>query len=452
MAQEAAKNSRKFKGYAVLLCVLGIVFMFLYSGLQNDQINIIQAFITEQGGGWAASATQLPMTVGNFVCIILTFIYGTLFIKFGVKKPLIVVMIITAIATLGIVAANGLDCNGGAASGNYGLFFVSLFVVRCGCMILQMAGFMLVANWFIRFRGQIMGIITMGSPIFSVVGTSVMTTMIANKMGGDYRPFYVGIAVIIVVICIIVAVGIKDTPEEAGLYPDGADHAPLSEANDEVKLTVGEVLKQKKAWLLIISFGAFQFIINACMGSMAVRYMSLGGIEVWLTAVKWLSMGAILGIPMSYVFGFLDDKFGSVKASIVLGLTELIPVLCLMLQPEGGHVGLMIGWGFGVACMTGGVPTMHPCITSFAYGRREYQSANRIIMAIQLIPSAVAAMMMVMLIQSGKGTLAYGILIVIIIIGLIATFAMLNMKDANALDRGLGKDAQRGLEEAKQAE
>ena len=152
MAQEAAKNSRKFKGYAVLLCVLGIVFMFLYSGLQNDQINIIQAFITEQGGGWAASATQLPMTVGNFVCIILTFIYGTLFIKFGVKKPLIVVMIITAIATLGIVAANGLDCNGGAASGNYGLFFVSLFVVRCGCMILQMAGFMLVANWFIRFR------------------------------------------------------------------------------------------------------------------------------------------------------------------------------------------------------------------------------------------------------------------------------------------------------------
>ena len=102
--------------------------MFLYSGLQNDQINFIQAFITEKGGGWKASSTQLPMTVGNFICIILTFLYGTLFIKFGVKKPLIVVMIITAIATLGIAAANGLDCNGGAASGNYVLFFISLFL------------------------------------------------------------------------------------------------------------------------------------------------------------------------------------------------------------------------------------------------------------------------------------------------------------------------------------
>jgi MFS family permease len=429
-----AKN-KKFLGYGILLSVLGIIFMFLYSGLQNDQINIIQGFITEAGGGWTETATQLPMTVGNFVCIVLTFLYGTLFIKFGVKKPLIVVMLITAVGVIGIAAANGLDCNGGAASGNYGLFFVSLFVVRCGCMILQMAGFQLVANWFIKYRGQIMGIVTMGSPIFSVVGTSGMTKLIANRLGGDYRPFYVAIAILIVVVCLIVGIFIKDTPEDAGLYPDGSDHAPKSETSDEVQLTVKQVLSEKRAWLLIVSFGAFQFIINACMGSMAVRYMALGGIDVWLKAVTYLSIGAILGIPMSYVFGFLDDKLGSVKASIVLGFCEFIPVICLMMQPEGGSVPLMIGWGFGVACMTGGVPTMHPCITSYVYGRREYQSANRIIMAIQLVPSAVAAMMMVSLITSGQAKLAYGILCVIIVIGLIATFPMLKMKDANAADR-----------------
>lgn len=435
----AKTKNKKFLGYGILLCILGIVFMFLYSGLQNDQINIIQGFITEANGGWTANATQLPMMVGNFICIILTFVYGTLFIKFGVKKPLIVVMIITAIATLGIVAANGLDCNGGAASGNYPLFFISLLIVRCGCMILQMAGFMLVGNWFIRYRGQIMGIVTMGSPIFSVVGTNGMSKLIQNNFGGDYRPFYVGIAVIIVVVCIVVGIFVKDTPEEAGLYPDGADHAPKSEANDEIKLTVGQVLKQKKAWQLIVSYGAFQFIINACMGSMAIRFITLGGPELWINkAVTYLGIGAILGIFMSYVFGLIDDKLGSVKASIVLGLCELIPVLALMMQPEGGSVPLMIVWGFGVACMTGGVPTLHPCITSYAYGRREYQSANRIIMAIQLIPSAVAAMMMTVLITSGKATMAYGILIAIIVIGLIATFTMLKLPDANAADRMYG--------------
>lgn len=138
---------------------------------------------------------------------------------------------------------------------------------------------------------SILGIVTMGSPIFSVVGTGVMSNMIRNNFGGDYRPFYVGIAVIIVVICLIVGFVVKDTPEQAGLYPDGADHAPKSETNDEINLTVGQVLKQKKAWLLIVSFGAFTFVINACMGSMAVRYITLGGPDLWIgTAVKYLAI------------------------------------------------------------------------------------------------------------------------------------------------------------------
>lgn len=265
-----------------------------------------------------------------------------------------------------------------------------------------------------------------------------MTNLIKNQFGGDYRPFYIGVVVLIVVVLLVVAFGVKDTPEEAGLYPDGADHAPASEEGDEVHLTVSQVLKEKKAWQLIVAYGAFTFIINACMGSMAIRFITLGGPEVWIGATKYLAIGAILGIPMSYIFGLLDDKLGSVKASMVLGLCELIPVICLMLQPMGGSVPLMVGWGFGVACMTGGVPTLHPCITAYVYGRREYQSANRIIMAIQLIPSAVAAMMMTMLITSGNAMIGYGILIAIIVIGLIATATMLKIQDANAADRSYG--------------
>ena len=348
-------------------------------------------------------------------------------------------MLITAVGTLGIVAANGLDCNGGVTSGSYPLFFISLFAVRCGCMVLQMAGFQLIATWFIKYRGQMMGIITLGSPLFSIVGTAGINSLIAKNFNGDYRIFYVGIAIIVAVIAIVVAIFVKNTPEDVGLFPDGAKEPPKSEAEEASTLTLGQVLKQGKAWLLIISFGAFQFIINACMGSMAVRYISLGGPDVWMGALKYLALGAALGIPMSYVFGLLDDKIGSVKASIILGLTELIPVIALMLQPEGGSAGLMLLWGFGVACMTGGVPTMHPCITSYAYGRRDYQAANRIIMAIQLIPSAFAAMMMVVLIQMGKASLAYGILIAVIIVGLIATIAMLKVPDANLADRDYGK-------------
>jgi Na+/melibiose symporter-like transporter len=260
-------------------------------------------------------------------------------------------------------------------------------------------------------------------------------------MGNDYRIFYFGIAIVLGLMAIATVFLIEDNPEDVGLHPDGSINAPLSEKGSETNLTIKQVLSQKKAWLLIVSFGAFQFIISACMGSMAVRFMALGGIPVWLSATKWLAFGALLGIPMSFIFGVFDDKFGSIKASFILGLTELIPILALWFMPQGGDTSLEILWGFGVACMTGGVPTMHPSITAYCYGRKEYQSANRIIMSIQLIPSAIAAMMMVSLIDAGKSNIAFAILLGITIIGLVATFMMRGMKDANEADRAYAGNA-----------
>ena len=49
----------------------------------------------------------------------------------------------------------------------------------------------------------------------------MMSSFIAKQLGGDYRPFYVGICVVLIVIAILVAVLLKDAPEQAGLYPDG---------------------------------------------------------------------------------------------------------------------------------------------------------------------------------------------------------------------------------------
>lgn len=470
-------KNKKFARYAIAFNLLGIVFNFMYSGLQNDQINIIQGF-----SAWKNSATLLPLTIGNLVCIVLTFIYGTLFIKVGVKKTLIPCISLSALGCLGIALANGIaSVNGttinsvapGAPGiiGNYALYAVSLFVIRCTCMCFQLSGFMLAANWFIKNRGKVMGIITLGSPLFSVIGTSVMSTFISKNLGGDYRPFYVGICIVLVIIAVLVGVLLKDTPEQAGLYPDGADHPPKSEENveEEVHLTVRQVLSQAKAWWLIISYGIFQYIINACMASMVAWFTYLAATNADMVAAgpmgqafaemgglagqgamvlfvgqatKWLSVGAILGIPMSFLFGVLDDKIGSAKTSMLLGVTELLPVIGLMyqhfaVQNTGAcSVPMLVVWGFGVACMTGGVPTMHPCITAAAYGRREYQSANRIIMAIQLIPMAFSATITAFFINKGLGVQYWVAMIVLILIGILSLVPLLKMKDANAADRG----------------
>lgn len=431
-------KNKKFARYAIAFNILGIIFMFMYSGLQNDHYNIIQTFTS-----WSGTQIQAARTVGEFACIALTFVYGTFFMKYGVRKTLIPCIALCALGCVGIATANGQLVTGGV--GSFWLFSISSFVLRCCCMCFQMAGFQLAANWFIKYRGRVLGIVTLGSPLFSVVGVGGMTNLIAKTWNGDYRFFYIGISVVLVAIAICTRFFLKDTPEEVGLYPDGADHAPLSEEGaEEIHLTVKQVLSEKRAWLLIVSYGAFQFIINCCMSSMALRYITLSGGTLWPNpaATQWLAFGAIGGIFMSYVFGWIDDKFGTIKASIALGVSEFIPVLMLMFMPAQGNALMGYVWGFGVACMTGGVPTMHPASITYAYGRREYQSANRVIMAIQLIPSALAAMMMAALIESGKGTLAYGICLAVIVIGLIATVMLRKVPDAMAADREANKKAE----------
>ena len=456
-------KNKKFARYAIAFCILGVVWMFFYSGLQNDQINIIQGF-----SAWSNAQTLAPMTVGSLVCIVLTMVYGTCFIKFGVRKTMTPCIILCALGCAGIAAANGLACNGG--TGNYVLYAISLFIVRCTCMCYQLAGFQLAASWFIRYRGRVLGIITLGSPLFSVFGTSVMTNFISNNLGGDYRPFYYGLCVTLVIIAILGCCLLRDYPEDVGLFPDGSDTAPKSEANnDEVNLTVGQVLKMKKSWIMIVNFGIYQFIINACMASMVAwfthlvvtnvdtvaagamggQFAGMGGMEgagVMVLfvgqATKWLSLGAIIGIPMSFIFGVIDDKLGTPVASLVLGITEFLPVIGLMAQKSAVaatgscNVPMLVLWGFGVACMTGGVPTMHPASISFAFGRREYQAANRIIMALQLIPCAFAAQIMAALINSSNDMSGWIMCLVLIVIGLIFTLPMFKMQDSNAADRG----------------
>lgn len=468
-------KNKKFARYAVAFCILGTIFMFMYSGLQNDQINIIQSY-----SAWSKTGTQQPLVVGNLVCIALTFVFGTCFIRFGVRKTLIPCIIIAALGCAGLAAANGLACSGEELTvsghavddpsviGSYPLFWISLFATRCSCMCLQMAGFQLASSWFVRYRGRVLGIISLGAPLFSVLCTSVMTSFISRHLGGDYRPFYIGIALTLAALAVLTALLLRDKPEDAGLFPDGADHAPISETVEERPLTVRQVLSMRKSWLMICNFGAYQFIVVTCMASLAAWFThlcitnaeivsagALGGLFEELGGLrgagasvlfigqvtKWLSVGAILGIAMSFVFGYINDKFGTPTAALVLGITELFTVIGLMAQHSAVastgscNVPMLILWGLGVGCMTGGTPALHPASINFAFGRRSYQSANRIIMAIQLIPSAFGVSIMIALIDAGKGILGFWILLAVVLFGIATTIPMFKMKDANAEDR-----------------
>jgi len=424
-------KNKKFAGKAIIFCILGVVMMFFYSGFQNDHLNILRPVALEVFGFNETSA-DMPVTIAGFAVVVFYLVCGIAFIKIGVRKILVPSTVVLGIFTIILGFST--------QAGNLALYNISLFFVRLLVVPLQMGGFMLCANWFIKYRGRVMGIITAGSPLFSIIGVSILTWVYSSL--GAINMAYMVFGIIIIALGILIWTLLRDKPEDIGLYPDGADHAPVSEAGamEEEDVSLKEILTSKVAWQLIISYGLMQFVINAMMGYMVARYMALSAdaanpMALWLEAVVFLSVGAALGIPMSYVLGWIDDKLGTIKASLVLNLLFFIAVIPLAIMPVGGNKLLMSVWAFGVACMTGGVPTMHPCSVSYVYGRKKYQGANKWIMTIQAIIMAFALYYMGFFFERNMSDMAYYGLLIMLVISLITILTMWNIPDANAADR-----------------
>ena len=421
-------NDRKFTGQALLLMLLGVFLMFFYAGLQTDHLNVLTPYL-QATYGWDDLAITNPVTAAAIVSIVLYLVAGAAYVKYGVRKILVPSILLLALGCLGIALAGE----------NYAIYAVSLFVVRALVVPLLLGAFLLAANWFIKYRGRVLGVVTAGAPLFSIIGIAAMNWL-ANDVGLGLNVYAV-IAAILVAMVLVAAFGIKDTPEESGLFPDGADHRPLSEEQDAGEpITVRQLLGEVRAWQLIVSYGILQFVIVAMMAYMAVRYISLSTPEnvpnLFVSeALIWLSVGAASGIPMSYVIGWIDDKLGSIKASLVLNILFFFAVVPLAVMPVGGSEVLMVVWAFGVACMTGGVPTMHPCITTYVYGRKHFMAANKWIMTIQAVPMAFAVAFMAAFNDAGMLTNAYYVLIGLLVVSFVTILTMRRIPDANAQDR-----------------
>ena len=421
-------NDRKFTGQALLLMLLGVFLMFFYAGLQTDHLNVLTPYL-QATYGWDDLAITNPVTAAAIVSIVLYLVAGAAYVKYGVRRILVPSILLLALGCLGIALAGE----------NYAIYAVSLFVVRALVVPLLLGAFLLAANWFIKYRGRVLGVVTAGAPLFSIIGIAAMNWL-ANDVGLGLNVYAV-IAAILVAMVLVAAFGIKDTPEESGLFPDGADHRPLSEEQDAGEpITVRQLLGEVRAWQLIVSYGILQFVIVAMMAYMAVRYISLSTPEnvpnLFVSeALIWLSVGAASGIPMSYVIGWIDDKLGSIKASLVLNILFFFAVVPLAVMPVGGSEVLMVVWAFGVACMTGGVPTMHPCITTYVYGRKHFMAANKWIMTIQAIPMAFAVAFMAAFNDAGMLTNAYYVLIGLLVVSFVTILTMRRIPDANAQDR-----------------
>lgn len=363
-------RNRKSRFYTLMLCAVGMLCLFLCAALQHGQWDVLRRAVAARGGSWPAEALARPLTAAGLLCAPLAWVYGTAFSRRGVRRGLILGLLLAAAGCVGLAAA-GLEVSGGL----YWLFALSLALMRCAALWVQMGVFALCMSWAVRFRGRLMGLVSIGGPLFYAIGGGAVAELIRGPLGGDHRPLYMLVALALALLAPAVRFLLRDRPEDAGLYPDGAGRPPEGEPAEEPPLGMMGVLRQGKSWLLLLVFGLYLAVMAGCLATLDGRILSRAG-SAAPAAGGWLALGAILAIPASYFFGWLWDG-SPARACSLLGLGGSLLPLALALLPQGGSPVCYALAGLGAAFLGGGITTLLPCALARLLGRGQYLAVSR---------------------------------------------------------------------------
>jgi len=414
-----AKNADpKFKRHAIGIIILGCLAIYFSCCLASDALNIIEPAFTEKMG-WSFSSVSLPFTIANYALIIISFGFSTYILRNGTRLFSVFAFSAMALGTLLIAIAYSMS------AGAYLLFLVGGLLTKFAAQAVQMVCFQLCANWFESTRGRILGIITIAAPLNSATSVALLT--LGTSTIGLTASYLIITGILVLSVIMAVFFGISN-PSDLGLTVDGLEEnreavqEPVVSENEpyHTKWTFKKLISKPETWALMIGFGIFNGTIGPVMGFFLVRMQEIGvSTAMGLTI---LSVSSMLGIVLSYAFGWIDDKYGTPFASRILGFTFVIACFLFYFGNADRIVFLWIA-AIMMASIVGGTPNLHPSSIIHVFGPKEYQAANRYIaIGMGILSSFGVQLMSILLDKTGSLTMGYLILGILNIVATICMF------------------------------
>ncbi len=398
---------KTFNKYSKLLLLLGFILFLFQTALCMDFLNVILPVI-EQEKGWSIATVNYILSVSTFIGVLTPTIFGTVYMKFGIRNTNVALVLIVGLATIGMGLSTSLA-----------MFSASIAVVQIFAMAFLVGAPALMANWFFVKRGRALGIITIGAPVSTAVFTPVASYMVRTL---GYGATFATIGALFIIIGGVLCAMVPNTPEEIGLTIDGAN--TKVEEPKEVKSIWNPVslLKTKEAWLIIFGFGSVYLMMTAIMSQLIVRFTSQG--ITLETSLAILSASAVAGIPFSYLWGWLDDKISSPKTGAIFLLTYAVASIAMIFASTTAMWAAALA-AFCIAATTGGMPNLIPSIMAWVYGKDEFLNVNRTIGLFHGVFRSAAFVLMGTVIGTfGTYTPAYVAFIGVSILGALALISI----------------------------
>lgn len=402
------KSNFGAKGW-LMIFVAGLMFYF-YSGMCTDGLNIIVTNFANAHGvneaallSWTTPASWVGL-LGSVVCswfiakfksnrramLITSVLGGITYMCYGVVTTLAGFTVVTAMAN----------------------FFGMGYCWTCANA--------LMASWFPTKKGLALGWATMGQNLCSATFVLLLTAFMGwTSLNGS---FYI-MGALLIVAGIFSFIVMRDTPEEMGCAPD---NGTVSKEELEANRREAEAYKSpwnaktlllnKQVWLIGLGFGIFIICNVACISRLIPRLIMAGWAPAKATGA--MTVAAILGLLGSYLTGWLDQKIGTKKASIAYGCWYVVTLITCTIPSNNLYLQYFSVFMIGIAI--GGIGNLFPSMTATLFGRYDFVRAMGVLNPITNIVRSFAFVIMgAGLSMTGNYHLAYGIVAVLCVIGII---------------------------------
>jgi MFS family permease len=229
-----------------------------------------------------------------------------------------------------------------------------------------------VARWFVRRRGQALGVSTAGISAGGIVFAPLMQYLV-GRIGWRGALVVAAVIVLVLVIPLVLALMRRD-PADLGLEPDGARPAAATRGEKldlqhelEISVRPEVAVRQRSFWLLAIAFGLAFAGLSAVLLYQVPLLIDRGIDDAHAAFV--LGATAAMGVVGKLGFGTLLDRFDQRRIAAICFCLQTVGVGLLWL---GSSLPLLVCYVILYGYAMGGNATLLASLIGRTFGRLHY--------------------------------------------------------------------------------
>ena len=251
-----------------------------------------------------------------------------------------------------------------------------------------------LAKWFVAKRGRALAIGTMGMAAGTTCAIPI-TQWLVEHHGWRTTNVLFGIVVMAVVIPVC-AIFVRRTPEDIGLFPDGADGPPSEAVDQSPRLraltttedwTVREAMRTRSMWLLLTALGLSGVVLTGTL-VYRVDFWRDTGMSSGLVAFG-TTLDPLTVVFSVFAFGMVADRL-PVRYLGFVGLAGLsVSVLPMVLTGGQGYTIVLhnVIWG----ASAGGFITLNNLVWPNYFGRQFLGAIRGVVLPVSIAASGIGA-------------------------------------------------------------